>query len=150
MAPISCSIEVNRPPCEVFDYVTDPTRFPEWQQNVTGGHVDGDRCINTRKVGPIERPFTSAITHVDPPRSWGVRGVDGPIRATVDVTVHGLDDDRRSRVTIAIEFDGHGIGKVLVPLVVRREAEKEMPTNLQQLKNRLEERGTQAGTAAAG
>jgi hypothetical protein len=41
-------------------------------------------------------------------------------------------------LTIAVEFEGHGIGKVLVPLVVRREARKEMPANLAVLKQRLE------------
>jgi hypothetical protein len=33
---------------------------------------------------------------------------------------------------------GHGIGKVLVPLVLRREARKEMPGNLAALKSRLQ------------
>lgn len=28
----------------------------------------------------------------------------------------------RSQLTIGVDFTGHGIGKVLVPLVVRREA----------------------------
>jgi hypothetical protein len=55
----------------------------------------------------------------------------------VDVTVEPLTD-LRSRLTIAVDFEGHGIGKVLVPLVVRREARKEMPANLAALKQRLE------------
>lgn len=67
----------------------------------------------------------------------GVRGIDGPIRAAVDVTVQPVTD-ARSRLTIAVDFEGHGIGKVLVPLVVRREARKEMPANLAALKRRLE------------
>jgi hypothetical protein len=66
-----------------------------------------------------------------------VRGVDGPIRAVVDLTVEPLTDER-SRLTISVDFTGHGIGKMLVPLVVRREAAKEMPTNLATLKQRLE------------
>jgi hypothetical protein len=37
----------------------------------------------------------------------------------VDVTVEPMTD-ARSRLTIAVDFEGHGIGKVLVPLVVRR------------------------------
>jgi len=40
-------------------------------------------------------------------------------------------------LTVAVDFEGHGIGKVLVPLV-RREARKEMPANLAALKQRLE------------
>jgi hypothetical protein len=35
-------------------------------------------------------------------------------------------------------LEGHGIGELLVPLVVRRQALKELPTNLQNLKERLE------------
>jgi hypothetical protein len=38
-------------------------------------------------------------------------------------------------------FTGHGIGKLLVPLVVRPRARKEMPANLERLKQRLENRG---------
>jgi len=55
----------------------------------------------------------------------------------VDVSVEPLSEDR-SRLSIAIDFEGHGIGKLLVPLVVRREAQKEMPANLAMLKQRLE------------
>jgi hypothetical protein len=82
---------------------------------------------------------TSEITHIDPPRTWGVHGIDGPIRAIVNVTVDPVEKGRRSRVTIDLDFDGHGIGKLLVPLVVRRQARKEMPANLGTLRERLEE-----------
>ena len=36
------------------------------------------------------------------------------------------------------DFAGHGIGKLLVPLVVRGQARKEMPVNLDRLKSRME------------
>jgi len=93
--------------------------------------------MTTRRIGGAERPVTSRLTHVDPPRAWGVRGIDGPIRAAVDVTVEPVTETR-SHLTISLDFDGHGIGKILVPLVVRREARKEMPTNVATLKARLE------------
>ena len=44
----------------------------------------------------------------------------------------------QSRLTIAVDFDGHGIGKLLVPLIVRRQAHKEMPANVEALKRRVE------------
>ena len=84
-----------------------------------------------------DRPSTSVLTKLDPPTSWAVRGIDGPIRASVDVTVQPVDQTR-SRVAIDVDFEGHGIGKILVPLVVRRQAAKEMPENLARLKDRLE------------
>jgi uncharacterized protein YndB with AHSA1/START domain len=145
MAPISASTEVARPPEEAFAYVTDPSRFAEWQENVVEGHMagtgppaPGDRCLTTRRVGRAERAVTSEITHVDPPRTWGVRGIDGPVRAVVDVDVVPLDEGKRSRVTIQLAFSGRGFGKLLVALFVRPSARKEMPANLERLRQRLE------------
>ena len=144
MAAIITTTEVDRSAAEVFAYATDPTRFSEWQKGVVDGRMDhggppavGAHCLTTRRIGGANRQSTSELAHIDPPRTWGVRGIDGPIRAAVDVTVEPMTDTR-SRVTIAVDFTGHGIGKVLVPLVVRREARKEMPANLAALKHRLE------------
>jgi hypothetical protein len=144
MPPIVATTEVDRPAADVFAYATDPTHFSEWQKGVVDGRMDGPdtravgaRCLTTRRIGGANRQSISELAHSDPPRTWSVRGIDGPIRAAVDVTVEPITE-RRSRVTIAVDFAGHGIGKVLVPLVVRREARNEMPANLAALKQRLE------------
>jgi polyketide cyclase/dehydrase/lipid transport protein len=146
MPPIVATAEVDRPAADVFSYTTDPTRFPEWQAGVVSGRLDdgddggdgvGARCITVRRIGGAERPRTSGLVRLEPPRAWAVRGLDGPIRAAVDVTVEPLGDTR-SKVAIAVDFTGHGIGKLLVPLLVRRQAVKEMPANLARLKERLE------------
>lgn len=144
MSPIIATVDVDRPAAEVFAYATDPTRFSEWQAGVVDGHLDqagapqvGAKRVTTRRIGGADRPVTSELTHVDAPRTWGVRGLDGPIRATVDLIVAPLAETR-SRLTIAVDFEGHGIGKVLVPLLVRRQAQKEMPTNVANLKRHLE------------
>lgn len=97
----------------------------------------GARCLTTRRIGGANRPSTSEVAYINPPKTWGVRGIDGPIRAIVDVTVEPLTA-HRSRLTIAVDSEGHGIGKLLVPFVVRREARKEIPANLATLKQRLE------------
>jgi hypothetical protein len=145
MPPITVSTEIGRSAEDVFAYAIDPTRFHEWQAGVVGGHMDqpgiqsvGALCSTTPRIGGANRPSTSEVVHIDPPATWGVRGIDGPIRASVDVTVEPLAA-QRSRLTIAGGVTGHGIGKLLVPLIVRREAQKEMPTNLAALKERLEQ-----------
>jgi len=138
------SIDIDRPADQVFAYATDPTQFSEWQQGVVSGGIKesgattvGSHCMMVRRIGGADRPSTSVVTQMDPPTNWAVHGMDGPIRATVAVTVDALDAVR-SRVRIDVDFEGHGIGKLLVPLVVRRQAAKEMPANLQRLKDRLE------------
>src|SRR6201987_2190846 len=156
MAPIVTRAEIDRPAAEVFACATDPARFSEWQKGVVDGHMDGPadgtqqpavgaKCVTTRRIGGASRPSTSELTHIDPPRTWGVRGTDGPIRAAVDVLVEPVTDTR-SRLTISVDFTGHGIGKILVPLMVRREARKEMPANMAGLKQRVE-RGKPQGPA---
>ena len=66
-----------------------------------------------------------------------MRGVGGPLTAIAKGTIEPLDGGERSRVTIAIEFEGHGIGKMLVPLV-SRQARKQLPRNEQKLREILE------------
>jgi hypothetical protein len=148
MPPVVTSAEIDRPAAEVFAYATDPTRFSEWQHGVVDGHMDGPadgtqtpavgaKCVTTRRIGGANRASSSELVQIDPPRSWGVRGIDGPIRAAVDVVVEPLTGSR-SRLTISVDFTGRGIGKILVPLMVRREARKEMPANMAALKHRME------------
>jgi uncharacterized protein YndB with AHSA1/START domain len=148
MSAIVTSTEVGRPAAEVFAYATDPARFREWQKGVVDGHMDGPageagspaagaKCVTTRRIGGANRPSTAELVHIDPPRTWRVQGIDGPIRAAVDVLVEPVTG-ARSRLTISVDFTGHGIGKLLVPLVVRRQARKEMPGNIAALRQNLE------------
>ena len=146
MSPIVTSIEVDRPAAEVFAYATDPSRFSEWQQGVVSGHMDGgstpalgDRCVTTRRIGRAERASTAELVGFDPPRHWSVRGIDGPIRAMVDVSVEERSA-AHTQLTISLDFEGHGIGRLLVPLLVRREARKEMPASVKALKQASRDR----------
>jgi uncharacterized protein YndB with AHSA1/START domain len=146
MPPIVSSVEIHRPPDEVFAYVTDPARFAEWQIDAEGGRLEGDsapgvgtRYTTIRRIaGIVPKTTTSEITEANPPKSWTAHGTGGPVRENVRYTVENLDGNKRSRVTIELDFEGHGIGRLLVPLVVRRQARKEMPINCQKLKDRLE------------
>lgn len=145
MPPIVSHIEIARPPDEVFAYVTDPSRFHEWQHDVVRVDIQGGRPLGvgsrfttTRRIGPVEQTMTQEITELSPPRSWGARGVDGPVRPTADVTVEPLDDGTRSRVTIALDFEGQGFGKLLPLDVIRRMAARGAPRSYQNLKERLE------------
>jgi uncharacterized protein YndB with AHSA1/START domain len=144
MAPIIASIEVARPAPEAFAYVTDPSTMPEWQQGCITGRLDGpttrigSRCTTVRTIGGRQREVNTEITEYDPPRRWADRGIDSPIRAIVRVTVGPLGDGSRSQVTIEVDFAGRGIGRLLIPLLVRRQAANEMPENMRRLRQQLE------------
>lgn len=138
MAPLVSSIEIARPAEEVFAFATDPLHFAEWQHDVVSVRMLGNsRFSTTRRVGGAERTMTQQITRNDPPHSWAAQGIDGPVRPHATLTVEPIDDGTRSRVTFTLDFEGHGLGIPLVPLV-RQQARKGAPTSYQNLKKLLE------------
>jgi hypothetical protein len=145
MAPIVHSVEVARRPEDVFSYIDDVSRHPEWQESLVrsslqggGQPAVGSKVVQTRRIGRMERTMTLDVTEHSPPNRWGFRGIDGPVRPIGKGSIEPIEGGARSRVTSELDFEAHGIGKLLVPLVVRRQAQKEVPRNLQHLKERLE------------
>jgi Polyketide cyclase / dehydrase and lipid transport len=143
VAPTVSTIEIARRADDVFSYVTDPARFPEWQTGVVkAGMVNetpsavGSRCTITRRIRGSERTTTQEIIEHNPPRGWAIRGIDGPIRARVNVQVEPLEAER-SRLTIALELHAHGMARVLLP-AVGRAAAAQAPSNIQKIKLHLE------------
>ncbi|MFG2484387.1 MULTISPECIES: SRPBCC family protein [Streptomyces] len=145
MSAMRKSIDIDRRPEDVYSYLTDPTHLPEWQDSAVSAvpigdlpvHV-GSRILVTRRIGRRRVPTTMEFVELDPPRSWHVHGIDGPVRPDVRGTIEPLDGGARSRVTLDVDFEGHGVGRALVPLVVRPMVRKEMPRGEEKLKHLLE------------
>ncbi|MEQ4304892.1 SRPBCC family protein [Plantactinospora sp. B6F1] len=144
MAAILSTIEIERPPDAVFGYATDPSRFPEWQRDVLSVHLDqegpigvGTRFTTIRHIAGAERGQIQEVTESDFPHHWASRGIDGPIRAHASITIEPVDGGARSRVTFALEFEGHGVGVPILPLV-RRQYRRASPRSFQNLKDLLE------------
>lgn len=145
MATITESVEIARRAEDVFAYLDELERHGEWQESIVsarkqseGPPAVGTRVAETRKVGGREQTMTYEITEHDPPRSFAFRILDGPVRVAGRGTVEPVGEGERARVTISLEFSGHGIGgKVLLPLAVMQ-ARKQVPMDQQRLKERLE------------
>jgi hypothetical protein len=118
MAPIVAGTHVDRPAAEVFAYVTDPTCFSEMAEGRR--ERSHGRPGDTAGRGPLHDHTPDRVR-----------------RAALDVTVEPTSEVR-SHVSIVVDFVGHGIGRVLVPLMVGREAGKEMPANVAALKQRMD------------
>jgi len=140
---ITSSVEIDRPQSEVFAYLDQLDKHAEWQGALTSVRVEGEgpvgvgtKAIETRKVPGGERETTYEITAHNPPTTSSWRGLDGPVRPSGTVTVEPLDDSR-SRVTVAFDLEGHGLGKLLLPFV-RAQARKQVPADQAKLKEILE------------
>ena len=144
MTAIKESIEISRRPEDVFAYIDDLARHGEWQESIVSSHVGtdgptrvGSRATEVRRMGSREQTMTYEVTEHDPPRVFAFHGTDGPVRVVGRGTIEPVGDGSSSRVTLELDFAGHGFGKLLAPLA-GSQARKQVPKDQQRLKERLE------------
>ena len=145
MTPITGTVDVASSPDEVFAYIADPTRRPEWQHSIERIEVDrtsnagglGTRVRETRRVPGRTITATWEVTEFQPGHRFAFRGIDGPVRPVVSMALAPLEGGERTRVSIEIAFETYGLGKLFGALA-RRNASKEVVADGQHLKEALE------------
>jgi len=147
MDAIVTTLDIARPPDEVYAVATDPTRFAEWQADVVRVETDepaplpvGARFKTVRRIGGVERAIEQRVTEADGPYRWAAASRTGPIRPAATITIEPIDAGAGSRVTFALDFVGRGIGVALLPLV-RRQTRRGAPVSYRRLKQLLESGG---------
>jgi uncharacterized membrane protein len=141
---ITSTIEIDRPPQDVFAYLDAVDKHSEWQSGLISSRVEtagpigvGTRVSDTRNVPGGPREVTYEITEHEPPRKSSWRGLDGPIRPVGSVLVEPVDNGARSRVTLELDLEGHGLGVLIAPFA-RMQARKQVPADQAKLKQILE------------
>ncbi len=141
---IAHTIEIDRRPEDVFEYLDQVERHGEWQRQIVSTKVQtdgpvgvGTRVREIRRIGGRELDASYEITEHDPPRKTSFRGVVGPVRPVGTVTVEPAGDGSTTRVSIQFDLVGHGIGKLIAPLA-RMQARKSIVENQERLKAKLE------------
>jgi uncharacterized protein YndB with AHSA1/START domain len=146
MTPISRSIQIDRTPVEVFEYVAAADRRGEWQDAVRNVQVQtpdvvgvGMEVLETRQVPVGTRTFRWRVSQYDPPTDWGFRGIDNPLNAFVHMHFTPTDNGTSTTVAFQLDFQGTGLARLFAPLA-RLGARREVPHDLAKLKRKLEER----------
>lgn len=147
MAVAEGSIEIARRPEEVFTYVLDPLYYSQWDDSVVSARradpsplTVGSKTTVLHRMGPWKVRTTEEIVELRPPRRFTNRGVSGPLAGIATCTVDPVDGGRSSRLTIALEIEARGLGKLLLP-VARPRARRAIPKQLGKLKGILEQEG---------
>jgi len=142
---INGTVEIARSPHEVFGYIADPARIPEWQPDVRTAAFDAPGAVGVgtcgrevRHVMGSDRSFTWEVTDYEPDHSYGVRGLGGPVRARVTMELSPSGQGAGTLLTYGIEFEGHGVGRLIAPFA-RKGAREDLSATLDRLKGRLEE-----------
>jgi uncharacterized protein YndB with AHSA1/START domain len=142
---ITAAVEIARSPREVFGYIADASHLPEWQLDVRRAAFDepaavsvGSRGREVRHVMGSDRSIAWEVTDYNPDHRYSVRGVNGPVRAHVTMDLTPTTDGASTHLEYGIDFEGHGIGKLLAPLA-RKDVHRDLGATLERLKRRLEE-----------
>ena len=155
MAHIARTIEIARPPEEIFDYITDLDRLTEWATMVKETRDLGDRPI---KQGTTFSQTIKAAGSVDIDCDWHVKQLQRPRHVHYEATAPDGGqmqmsqtimplDGGRSKVEIDLDYEVPGgvLGQIADKLVFEGQNEKEADTSLENLKRILE--GAASGPA---
>lgn len=140
MIEVEHTLEIARPAEDVFDYLADVSRLPEWQESaerveVEGELLEGARFREVRSFMGRRATSTLEVTEHERPRRFSLHVVEGPVHYAVE---HALEDvGGRTRVTFVGRGDTGRIPR-LMRGTVRRMVERQFVKDLESLKRVLE------------
>lgn len=142
MIEVEHTLEIGRPLDEVFEYLTDVSRLPEWQSSAESAELEGElrkgaRIREVRTFMGRRATSTMEVTEYDPPRRFSLQVVEGPIEYAVEHALEAVDGRTRVR------FVGRGETKRVPRLMhgaVRRAVERQFVKDLELFKQNLESR----------
>ena len=143
MVRIDFTIEVARPPTEVFARLVDLDRLPEWQESALESSADGPveqgtRVKERRRIMGRELENELEVTTCDPPRQLTLKALGGPVPFTVD---HQLVEKAGSTVLHVVAEAKPGTFMKLAEPMLARTAEQELRKDFARLKEQLEAEG---------
>ena len=142
MVRIEFTVEVKRPPSDVFAYLTDVANLPEWQSSAIEASADGPMAVGTR-ISEVRKflgrrmESTVEVTEYEPDAKFSLKTVSGPVPFEVSHTLRG--EDGGTNLTFVGVGEPGGFFKLAEPLVAKQ-AERQFKGDFETLKDLLEAR----------
>lgn len=140
MIRIELTVEIARPPEDVFELLSDVERLPEWQPSSVEAHTDGplaerSRVTEKRRLLGREVDTELEVVAYEPPKRLTLRSLGGPVDFTVnhELTAQGGGTQLR----FVAEAQPGGLLRLTEP-VLARTAEQEFRRDFDRLKELLE------------
>ena len=136
------SIWINRTQQEVFDYISDPAKDPDWRESGVSAEWISDppqgvgstyRSVDKLMGRKIEG--TREITVWEPPNRWGQKGRGGPM--TFEFTATFEAQDNGTKIAFSVEAQSGGLFQIAENLF-GKQMEKQLSTDLAGLKRVME------------
>jgi uncharacterized protein YndB with AHSA1/START domain len=135
------TVRIGRPPADVFRYLTEVERAPEWQASAVevsaeGEISEGTRIREIRNFLGRRAESTLEVTEYEPGRRFSLRVLSGPLPFEVR---HALaPDGEGTRLDWVVEADTSHFPKLAVRMMAGT-AERQFKADLERLKRVLED-----------
>jgi uncharacterized protein YndB with AHSA1/START domain len=142
MIRIEFSVDIDRPASEVFAYLTDAEKLPQWQAGAIEAEWQGERAAGARvrevrKFLGRRMESELEVTAYEPDRRLGLKVLSGPVPFSVDQRLEPRNGG--TRLTFVGEGEPGGFFRLAEPLVART-AERQFKGDYETLKDLLEAR----------
>lgn len=123
MPEASNTVDIAKPPAEVFAFLADGTTGPQWRSGVLDvAHKSGEGqgAVYTQGVKvPFGRriPADYEITAYEPDQRIGFRVIAGPVRP--EGTYHLEANETGTRLTFTLRCAPTGLAKLMTPAVAK-------------------------------
>jgi uncharacterized protein YndB with AHSA1/START domain len=137
------SVQVNRPPADVFAFFADSENDPQWRRHVKEISRNGPIGLGTtyrqRVAGPGGRavPSDFEVTAYEPDTHLAFRVTAGPVRPVGDYSFRPVAEG--TEVTLSLSAQLSGVKKLLMSRSVQKAMESEV-AGLDRAKQVLETR----------
>ncbi len=134
---------INRPPQEVFDFLTDPGNDPQWRSSAVSGEWTSEDPIgvgstfsSVDKLLGRKMKSTSEVTIWDPPNQFAFKTIGGPM--PFESTVAFESKENGTQLTLSGQAELGGVFKIAEGLA-GKQIEKQSVADFDALKLLLEE-----------
>jgi carbon monoxide dehydrogenase subunit G len=136
----SHSVDVSRPPAEVFPWLLEEDKVPQWTSDLEGYEVEGSLGVGARAVQRLSLAggltLNMEITSYDPPRGASTVFETNGVKV---MSGYALEPNGGgTRLTQTLEAKASGLtARMLIPIVQGR-LEGKLKTDLDRLREVLE------------
>jgi uncharacterized protein YndB with AHSA1/START domain len=140
MASFTHSVTIPRPPEEVFPWLLEPDRVPQWMSNLEryepeGAVGPGSRIRQRLEVSGQTVDVTMEVVRYEPPREaqtrFSTNGVD------IEATYQLAPDGTGTRLTQSLEAKARSLSARLIVPVVQPRLERKLIADLESLQTLL-------------
>ena len=140
MPSFEATVEIVRPPADVFAYLTDMSKLPEWQGSATGAEVDGAmrqgaQIRERRRFLGRDVRTELEVTAYEPPRRFDVRSRGGRVSFSIKHTLEPAGEGTRLHAHVDVKVGAMMRIAAEGPLKL---AEREFRGDFERLKELLE------------